>query len=105
MQRLPSANCFSALCCADDDPRVFLEIWRGADELRHTVSLARFINYNLTAICVGRSFNTWVGHEATAAVKAFLLEPDTRIRLEQAFFESENADDRDTLSFSEQLLR
>ena len=96
---------FSALCCVDDDPRVFLEIWRDSSATRRAVSLARFINNNLTMIFVGRSFNTWVSHKATAALKAFLLEPATRARLEMAFFECGDPDDRDTLSFAEQLLR
>lgn len=97
-------ECFAALCCADD-PRVYLEIWRDSGVTRYAVSFAQFINYNLTMILIGRSFNTWVGHDTKAAVKEFLFEPATRARLEQAFFESDDPEDRDTLSFAEQLLR
>ena len=98
-------KCFSALCCADNDPQGYLEIWRNSGVTRHAVSLAKFINYNLTMILIGHSFNTWVGHKATGVVKEFLREPATRARLEQAFFECDDPNDRDTLSFAEQLLR
>ena len=97
-------HCFSALCCMDNDPRVFLTIWRDSAELRDTVKLARFITYNLTMILIGRNFDQ-VSPEATAALKALLLGPETRARLEAAFFECDDPDDRETLSFAEQLLR
>jgi hypothetical protein len=97
-------GCLAALCNTDTDPGVYLRVWRDLEPNRHAVSLARFINENLTMILIGRSFNAFVDKTATRAIEAFFREPETRARIEAAFFQTKNRDDLEVLSLAEQLL-
>ena len=97
-------DCLAALCNIDLDPCVYLRVWRDLKPIRYAVSLARFINENLTMILIGRSFNSFVDKAATRAIEVFLHEPETRARIEEAFFQTKNESDLEMLSLVEQLL-
>ncbi|NJK45909.1 MAG: hypothetical protein HC933_18055 [Pleurocapsa sp. SU_196_0] len=61
--------------------------------------------FRQSMILAGRSFNMFVSARSTRDIAAFLQEPETRQRFEDAFHATRDPDDLKVLSLAEQFVR
>ncbi len=91
---------FAALCCTEIQVQEFLVTWRDLQP----VSLANFVNQNLTMLALGKRFNAYTPKSVMPSILEFLQESETRAAFEQAFYSQTDASQLHILSLAEQLL-